>query len=67
MKTEKTERNPRGAGRKPIPESDLRATVTIRLPKDLIARIDESGLGKTAFIEEAVNEKLKSFLPNQAG
>ena len=53
-------------GPKPIPEELRRMSVSIRLPRWMLDQIDESGMSRTEFIEDAVREKLDRLCITQS-
>lgn len=46
----------RGQGRKPIPENQKRISVSVRLPRELIEKLDNLKQPRTEIIENAIRK-----------
>lgn len=64
--TKVTKSNPRGAGRKPVPDHLKRLVFNSRIPKWLIEEIENRGISDQSWlVETAIIEYLKVSPPDQ--
>ena len=52
-------KNPRGAGRKPLPENEKKINRTIKLSPDLIQSIDDSGSSLSGLIDKLLRQHFR--------